>query len=109
MTFVCADIKPVLHISSSHSSHQLALMTVALHVTTTCLDLNSTTCWGVKLILSLSSSWSTFILLWVWYKQVGSLAKVLKATIVSSVPCPVQIIYMTANILQSGDLDSPVQ
>lgn len=35
--------------------------------------------------------------------QVGCLTVVLKATIVFRVPCPIQIIYMTADICQSGE------
>ena len=75
------DAKPDQHVSP---------MTVALHVTMTCLDVNN------RHMLCQMGDVNVRLLV------KGILAKVLKATIVFSLPCLVQFIYMTADIRQSG-------
>jgi len=99
---LCDNIFFCWHKTTSPSQH-VSLMTVALHVTMTCLDFNKRQMLGCQVGDVIVRLLVKLILLWVWRGEVGYLAIVLKAAIVFSVPCPVQVIYMTANICQSGE------
>lgn len=92
-----ADLKPVFHTSSSQSSQHNSLLT--WHVTVTHLDLNKCQMQVGDAIVRLLVK---LILLWVCLGEVVDLAPLLKAVVVISASFPILIIYMAANICQSG-------